>query len=112
MAPDEPRRTLEGLWCALSRVVFAGDQHLKGQLRQRPGSHDEEVFALNHVLNPTKQGLVESTCPPRVEGQRLSDPVVRRGVVGLQQLRARRVGRTPCAVVVETTTQCRHLAPK
>ena len=63
-------------------------QHLKRQLCERTGWHDEKLLVLDEVFNLSEQGLIEPVGAGVIEGQRLSGIAVRIGVMLAGQLLA------------------------
>ena len=51
---------------------WLGDEDLEGQLGQGPGLHDDQVLALDQILDLTEQAFVERMGSYSVEGQRLA----------------------------------------
>jgi hypothetical protein len=48
---------------------WLGDEDLEGQLGQGPGRHDDQVLALDQILDLTEQAFVERMGAYSIEGQ-------------------------------------------
>ena len=68
MVADEPG----GAICDRRSRGGCRHQHLERQLRQRAGRHDQQLLALDEVLDLTEQRLVEPMRAGVIEGQRLA----------------------------------------
>src|SRR5262245_3780572 len=98
MLPDKPGHATEVLRCAVFRFVC--DEDLERELRQRTGGYDEEVLALDNVLNLPKQCFVQCIRSRKIKRQRLAEPIVCLTVIDVEQLGAMRTFCAPCPIII------------